>query len=94
MRKTIGFSLKVVSISVLVVTILSLNLAVREGFGEEYQINGALDEKVKSFLESRKGTWNNWNVPYSDGKVLYDLVLKNNYTKALEIGTSTGLSTI
>jgi predicted O-methyltransferase YrrM len=34
------------------------------------------------------------NVPESDGKVLYDLVIKNNYKKALEIGTSTGHSTI
>ena len=94
MRKKIGFSLKVVWVSVLVATILSSNLAVRVGFGEELQNSGALDEKVKTFLESRKGTWNNWNVPYSDGKVLYDLILKNNYTDALEIGTSTGLSAI
>ena len=46
------------------------------------------------FLENRKGSWHDWNIPYADGKVLYDLVLKNNYKKALEIGTSTGLSTI
>ncbi len=82
------------SVSVLVATILSSNLAVREGFGEELHNSGALDEKVKSFLESRKGAWNNWNVPYSDGKVLYDLIIKNNYKNALEIGTSTGLSAI
>ena len=90
----IGFSLKMVSVSVLVATILSTNIAVREGFGEELQNSGALDGKVKSFLESRKGTWNNWNVPYTDGKVLYDLIIKNNYTNVLEIGTSTGLSAI
>jgi predicted O-methyltransferase YrrM len=46
------------------------------------------------FLENRKGTWHDWNIPYSDGKVLYDLVLKNKYKKAIEIGTSTGLSAI
>jgi predicted O-methyltransferase YrrM len=34
------------------------------------------------------------NVPESDGKVLYDLILQHNYTKALEIGTSTGHSGI
>ncbi len=34
------------------------------------------------------------NVPESDGKVLFDIIIKNNYTKALEIGTSTGHSTI
>jgi caffeoyl-CoA O-methyltransferase len=32
------------------------------------------------------------NVPESDGKLLYDLVIKNHYTKALEIGTLTGYS--
>jgi predicted O-methyltransferase YrrM len=46
------------------------------------------------FLENRKGTWHDWNIPYSDGEILYDLVLKNEYKKAIEIGTSTGLSAI
>jgi caffeoyl-CoA O-methyltransferase len=32
------------------------------------------------------------NVPESDGKLLYDLVIKNHYTRALEIGTLTGYS--
>jgi caffeoyl-CoA O-methyltransferase len=34
------------------------------------------------------------NVPESDGKVLYDLIIKHNYKHALEIGTSTGHSGI
>ena len=34
------------------------------------------------------------NIPAGDGKVLYDLIIKNNYTQALEIGTSTGHSAI
>lgn len=34
------------------------------------------------------------NVPVADGRRLYDLVLENGYTKALEIGTSTGHSAI
>ena len=53
-----------------------------------------LDERVKSFLESRRGTWRDMNVPESDGKLLYDLIIKNNYQNALEIGTSTGHSGI
>jgi predicted O-methyltransferase YrrM len=32
------------------------------------------------------------NVSKADGKVLYDLIIKHNYTRALEIGTSTGHS--
>jgi caffeoyl-CoA O-methyltransferase len=53
-----------------------------------------LDERVRIFLEKRQGTWRDLNIPTSDGKILYDLIIKNKYTKALEIGTSTGHSTI
>ncbi|HEX7011641.1 MAG TPA: class I SAM-dependent methyltransferase [Steroidobacteraceae bacterium] len=54
----------------------------------------ALDERVKKFLESRKGTWRDLNVPEVDGRTLRDLIVKNRYTRALEIGTSTGHSTV
>ena len=54
----------------------------------------ALDQKVRSFLESRRGSWRDLNVPWQDGQLLHDLVLKHRYTRALEIGTSTGHSAI
>jgi predicted O-methyltransferase YrrM len=92
MRKKTGF-LNKLSLYVIAV-ILSSSLTIRSGICEEAQDNKAIDEKVQMFLESRKGTWHDWNIPYSDGEVLYDLVLKNNYKKALEIGTSTGHSAI
>jgi caffeoyl-CoA O-methyltransferase len=53
-----------------------------------------LDNKVSAFLESRKNGWHDMNVPDSDGKALYDLIVRNGYTRALEIGTSTGRSGI
>ena len=53
-----------------------------------------IDKKVKTFLESKKAEWRYWNVPFEDGKLLYQLILKNKYVSALEIGTSTGHSTI
>jgi predicted O-methyltransferase YrrM len=53
-----------------------------------------LDQKVRSFLDSHKYQWRDMNVPESDGKVLYDLIIENEYTKALEIGTSTGHSSV
>ncbi len=53
-----------------------------------------LDAKVRAFLDNRAGTWRDLNVPARDGQILYDLVLKNHYTRALEIGTSTGHSGI
>ncbi len=56
--------------------------------------NKVLDEKVRTFLGQHAGKWHEMNVSSSDGNLLYDLVLKNHYTSALEIGTSTGHSAI
>jgi predicted O-methyltransferase YrrM len=53
-----------------------------------------LDAKVEKFLKGKRANWQDWNVPYQDGQELYNLILKNNYTRALEIGTSTGHSAI
>jgi caffeoyl-CoA O-methyltransferase len=52
-----------------------------------------IDKKVETFFQNH-GRWYNMNVPASDGQLLYDLILKNNYQQVLEIGTSTGHSTI
>ncbi|WP_423130541.1 O-methyltransferase [Gaoshiqia sp. Z1-71] len=54
--------------------------------------NPGLDKQVKDFLEDSKNTWRDMNVPESDGQLLYDLIVKNNYKSAVEIGTSTGHS--
>ena len=56
--------------------------------------DAALDQKVRSFLESRRGSWRDLNVPWQDGQLLHDLIVKHRYTRALEIGTSTGHSAI
>jgi caffeoyl-CoA O-methyltransferase len=53
-----------------------------------------LDARVSRFLEARRGTWRDLNVPEADGRALYDIIVKNGYRRALEIGTSTGHSTI
>ena len=94
MKITKGF-LKMIYISfILIAIVLSFGFFIRSGSCEELQDNKALDEKVRMFLENRKGKWHDWNIPYSDGKILYDLIIKNKYTKAMDIGTSTGLSAI
>lgn len=56
--------------------------------------NPGLDEKVKKFFSDHSGQWYDMNVPASDGQLLYDIIIKNNYKSALEIGTSTGHSGI
>jgi predicted O-methyltransferase YrrM len=53
-----------------------------------------LDRRIEAFLESRRGTWRDMNVPEADGRVLHDLVVKNRFRRAVEIGTSTGHSAI
>ena len=53
-----------------------------------------LDVRVKKFLDAHKDQWHDLNVPESDGQLLYDLIVKGHYTRALEIGTSTGRSGI
>ncbi len=52
------------------------------------------DRKVKQFLDDNQGKWRNWNISVSDGEALFNLIVENNYTSALEIGTSTGHSAI
>lgn len=53
-----------------------------------------LDGRVRSLLERRKGQWRDMNVPEVDGRTLHEIIVKHRYTKALEIGTSTGHSGI
>ncbi len=53
-----------------------------------------LNAKVADFLQKNKQEWRDLNVPYEDGQLLHDLILANGYTAALEIGTSTGHSTV
>ena len=58
------------------------------------EVENSLDRKVKAFLEENTNNWRDMNVPLADGKILYDLVVDNEYTRAVEIGTSTGHSSI
>ncbi len=79
--------------SIIIITII-LPLLVFPAFCQELQNNKKLDKQVEKFLESHNFGRGNMNVPASDGKLLYDIIIKNKYTKALEIGTSTGHSAI
>ena len=82
----------------LIVTILMtaalLALSAAPLLSQEQDRNASLDRKVRAFLEARSGKWHDLNVPASDGKLLHDIILRNNYRQALEIGTSTGHSAI
>jgi predicted O-methyltransferase YrrM len=62
--------------------------------GFSKQDNVDLDARVKNFLESHDWGWGDMNVPAVDGRTLHNIILENNYTRAVEIGTSTGHSSI
>ena len=55
---------------------------------------GDPDAGVRQFLKSHINSWQDLNVPESDGQELYDIIIKHKYERALEIGTSTGHSGI
>ena len=52
------------------------------------------DRRIRAFLDRNRSSWRDMNVPEADGRTLHDLVLKHQYKRALEIGTSTGHSAI
>lgn len=61
---------------------------------QDTNIQRERDERVQKFLEEREQHWRDLNVPNEDGQVLHDIIVDNNYQSALEVGTSTGHSTI
>jgi caffeoyl-CoA O-methyltransferase len=88
-------AMKTMILKKFLVCLILLTTVVRvQTFSQGLTENPALDEKVRKFLDAHRGQWHDLNVPESDGKLLYDLVLKGKYRNALEIGTSTGYSGI
>lgn len=74
--------------------ILVMHLNLSPASAQALNSNPALDEKVKKFLNDHSRRWYDMNIPLADGQLLYDIIIKNNYKSALEIGTSTGHSGI
>jgi caffeoyl-CoA O-methyltransferase len=60
--------------------------------GRTFSQKEDLDTRVRQFLDTHDWGWGDMNVPAVDGRTLHDIIVKNNYTRALEIGTSTGHS--
>ena len=85
MRKLVAVNLMIVALVFAFVPLL---------WSQEQNRAAALDKKVRAFLDSHAREWHDMNVPEIDGRLLYDIIIKNRYTKALEIGTSTGHSAI
>jgi predicted O-methyltransferase YrrM len=73
---------------------LLLSVMMVPAYSREPDTTRDLDKQVRQFLDDNQHRWWDMNVPEADGKVLYDLVVEHQYTRALEIGTSTGHSAI
>ncbi len=95
--------MKVIIIAILVGNLLfcfSENIYTKDNSMKTYAIDHSenllspLEEKAFAFLNKNRSKWTDWNVPYEDGQELYNLIVANDYKSALEIGTSTGHSTI
>ncbi len=82
MPRTLGLALA--SVALLIATV----------WGRPADPPDGLDARVRRFLDGRRGTWRDMNVPEADGRALHDLVIENKYKRGLEIGTSTGRSGI
>lgn len=60
----------------------------------EPRYSSELDRRVEKFLGAHRSRWRDMNVPEVDGRTLRDLIVSKNFTRALEVGTSTGHSAI
>lgn len=86
---------RIVTMNLLVISlVLFITFSGGPVLSQQLQENKIIDKKVRKFLKNNKDKWRDMNIPKSDGKLLYDLIFKHNYKKALEIGTSTGRSAI
>ena len=73
-------------------SILATTSLVVPGLVQAPTVPADLDTRVRRFLDQQH--WHDLNVPEADGRALHEIVLKNGYRQALEIGTSTGHSGI
>jgi len=86
-------NIKIIRVFTIIISV-SILLISANSIAQGPDIKRNLDQRVITFLEKHRGTWVDLNIPMSDGKILYNLIINNGYKNALEIGTSTGLSAI
>ncbi|MCZ7564567.1 MAG: class I SAM-dependent methyltransferase [Burkholderiales bacterium] len=72
----------------------ALGMAAPGAAAQTQRATPELDRRVSRFLDAERDRWDSLNVPYQDGKVLHDLAVRLGAKRIVEIGTSTGHSTI
>lgn len=63
-----------------------------QGQPDPYQ--GLKDAHMIEILKNFPDRLNRWNVPAEDGRLLYDLILENDFQRVIEVGTSNGYSAL
>ena len=64
----------------MITCLISCSAAIMAPGGQAQGASG-LDAQVSGFLNDSRSSWSYWNVPYQDGKILHDLVLKGSFKK-------------
>jgi len=82
-------NMKILKMLILPVVIFS---AVSNACSQNDPFDGITDEKVLPMLKRLPYNHGGMNVPDVDGRVLYDIIVENNYQRGIEIGTSNGYS--
>jgi caffeoyl-CoA O-methyltransferase len=78
---------------ILILLIVGL-IGFTQSWAQYPKVENELDMKVKTFLKDNAERWGDMNIPLNDGRILFDIIIKNKYKNAVEIGTSTGHSAI
>ena len=79
---------------ILAASAAALGAAALDAAAQALRATPEIDRQVTGYLDAQRDRWDYLNVPYQDGKILHDLVVSLGAKRILEIGTSTGHSTI
>ena len=74
----------------LILSFLAISSALPQQSGDPFK--GIESSNILPMLKHFPRKYGGMNVPASDGRILYDLIIKNGYRRGLEIGTSNGYS--
>ena len=74
----------------LILSFLAISSALPQQSGDPFK--GIENSNILPMLKHLPRKYGGMNVPASDGRILYDLIIKNGYRRGLEIGTSNGYS--
>ncbi|MFC1499556.1 O-methyltransferase [Candidatus Zixiibacteriota bacterium] len=92
MKRSRTMKSRILKLSATLVVILAMNCTIGPAPLAAQEQETALDRQVRAFLDSHQRIWRDLNVPAVDGQKLYDIIVEHGYTRAVEIGTSTGHS--